>query len=170
MVLGPPQNRLSLAPPRPRPSPPLPMLRRQPSPAGVQSSAGQNGRELADLGGGSRHVRVRQGGAERAAGGRSWGLTSGVEAGSPEGRTGASPEGRAPKPADRRARAGRRGPEERSGAARWPGERMGVRVGPGPQPLARPGRVRPACPVPGGCARCLAAAAPAGSAPGRPAP
>ena len=50
---------LVLAPPRPWPNPPLPLLCRQPTPAGAQSSAGQHGRELADLGQGSRYVRGR---------------------------------------------------------------------------------------------------------------
>ena len=56
----------------------------------------------------------------------------------------ASPEGRPLRPAVRRARTGRRGPEERSGAARWPGKRLRVRVGPFPQSPTRPGPVPPA--------------------------
>lgn len=64
-----PRSRLSLAPPRPWPNPPLPLLCRQPTPAGAQSSAGQHGRELADLGKGSRYVRGRAGTRKQAFGG-----------------------------------------------------------------------------------------------------
>ena len=56
----------------------------------------------------------------------------------------ASPVGRPLRPAGRRARTGRRGPEERSGAARWPGKSLRVRVGPFPQSPTRPGPVPPA--------------------------
>lgn len=56
----------------------------------------------------------------------------------------ASPEGHPLRPAGRRAWRGRRGPEERSGAVRWPGKSLRVRVGPFPQSLTRPGPVPPA--------------------------
>ena len=56
----------------------------------------------------------------------------------------ASPEGHPLRPAGRRAWRGRRGPEERSGAVRWPGKSLRVRVGPFPQSPTRPGPVPPA--------------------------
>lgn len=53
--------------------------------------------------------------------GASWGRDQWRTMGRSAEGAGASPEDRPRRPAGRRARAGRPGPEERSGAAQWPG-------------------------------------------------
>lgn len=117
-----------------------------PPPAVASGCSGVCGSARPRTGGSGTRKHACEGPGRKVLGGpqrASWGSTGGVLWDAPREGAGASPEGRPPRRASRRGRAGRPGPEGRSGAAPWPARSPGVRVGPFPPPPVRPGRVPP---------------------------